>query len=125
MLAEIAEVRQVEGEGYRRWFTDPDFDLIVWYETAERSHVLGFQLCYDKRRRERCVTWRESGSVQHHLVDDGENPFSAKMTPVLVSDGIFDGPRVLDAFLRAAENVDEDLRRLVEHALLRDGSGES
>jgi len=32
MLVEHAHVRQIHGEGYRRWFADDYFDLIVWYD---------------------------------------------------------------------------------------------
>jgi hypothetical protein len=52
MLAEIRDVRQIPGEGFRRWFSDGDFDLIVWYAGGE---IAGFQLCYDKGRRERAL----------------------------------------------------------------------
>jgi len=31
MLSEIEHTRQIPNEGYRRWFTDESFDLIVWY----------------------------------------------------------------------------------------------
>ena len=34
MLIEFRDVRQVEGEGPRRWFFDDYFDLIVWYLEA-------------------------------------------------------------------------------------------
>jgi len=34
MLGEIRNVRQIEGEGTRRWFTDRYFDLIVWYDDS-------------------------------------------------------------------------------------------
>jgi hypothetical protein len=47
MLNEIANPRQIPGEGPRRWFTDSYFDLIVWYQGASSS-IAGFQLCYDK-----------------------------------------------------------------------------
>ena len=42
-------VRQIQGEGFRRWLTDEDFDLIIWYKN-----------------------------------DDGESPYTNKMTPILV-----------------------------------------
>jgi hypothetical protein len=117
MLGEIEEVRQIEGEGFRRWFADADFDLIVWYTDESRQHLDGFQLCYDKKSRERCVTWRNSGSYQHHRVDDGENPFQAKMTPVLVADGVFERDRVLEGFLDAATRVDREIVEVVRRAL--------
>ena len=117
MLGEIEGARQIEGEGFRRWFSDADFDLIVWYEDESCRNLTGFQLCYDKRSRERCITWKPGGSYQHHLVDDGEVPFSAKMTPVLVADGAFEQSRVLEQFTAAAEKVDPEIRDTVTAAL--------
>ena len=35
MLSELKETRQIEEEGFRRWFRDQDFDLILWYESEE------------------------------------------------------------------------------------------
>ncbi len=42
MIVEKKDARQIENEGFRRWFTDDFFDLIVWYENKE---ITGFQLC--------------------------------------------------------------------------------
>jgi len=36
MLREIRDVRQVSGEPMRRWFSDEDFDLIVWLDPEDR-----------------------------------------------------------------------------------------
>lgn len=71
MLREIYNPKQYSGEGFRRWFTDDYFDLIVWYKN-DRKTIDGFQLCYDKEHKERALTWRSSGSYVHTGVDDGE-----------------------------------------------------
>jgi hypothetical protein len=70
MLVEIRNTRQIEGEGFRRWFTDEFFDLIVWYD--EKRTLVGFQLCYDKEGRERALTWTREHGFQHNRIDDGE-----------------------------------------------------
>ena len=70
MLSEIRNARQVEGEGFRRWFTDDYFDLIVWYGNDRR--LIGFQLCYDKQERERALTWTLEHGFQHNRIDSGE-----------------------------------------------------
>ncbi|TFG59973.1 MAG: hypothetical protein E4H36_12870 [Spirochaetales bacterium] len=116
MLKENKNVSQVEGEGFRRWFMDDFFDLIVWYNN-EGGEIVGFQLCYDKTGNERALTWRKSGSTDHMRVDAGETPFQAKMTPVLVADGIFDSGLVLEKFLAASEPVGRDERDLVAGVL--------
>jgi hypothetical protein len=94
MLVERKNVRQIAGEGFRRWFSDEYFDLIVWYEDEPQSDftadaVAGFQLCYDKRGQERALSWRREGGFSHDLIDAGEIPGQADMSPVLKPGGEF------------------------------------
>ena len=114
MLRECTSVRQHAGEGYRRWFRDDRFDLIVWYEGGD---VAGFQLCYDTNGNERALTWYATGSYTHMKVDDGETPIGRKRSPVLVSDGSFDASRVLRDFEVAASEIDPDVAQLVRDRL--------
>ena len=98
MLREIAEVRQIEGEPLRRWFTDEHFDLVIW--TDARSDIVGFQLCYDKVDSERALTWRAGSGFSHNAVDSGESQAGRhKATPILVADGAFDALTVAAKFL--------------------------
>ncbi|MFP4363958.1 MAG: hypothetical protein ACLFR1_08810 [Spirochaetia bacterium] len=113
MLVENKGVRQIPGEGFRRWFTEQDMDLVVWYTDTSQEKINGFQLCYDKTGYERCLTWREGEKYAHDRVDSGEFPFSAKMSPVLMQDGYFASSEVADQFLTKAENIEEDLRNFV------------
>jgi len=117
MLSEIRNPRQIEGEGRRRWFTDRDFDLIVWYD---RPGVLsGFQLCYDKSGFERALTWRADGGYSHERVDDGETPGRPfKMSPMLVPDGVFAHNEVAKRFWEASAGLEAALRRFVHDRLL-------
>lgn len=117
MLAEIHPVRQIPGEGFRRWFTDQDLDLIVWYESDEQQEIHGFQLCYDKEVKERALTWRPGGGFSHHKVDSGEDPYSAKMSPVLSTDGTVDFRKVRSIFLGHAKEIDSALVAFVEKHL--------
>lgn len=109
MLREWQSVRQVPEDGYRRWFTDHDFDLIVWYPDETQKEISGFQLCYDKSRRERALTWKKSEGYLHNKVDDGDITFGSKRTPILVPDGTFARDRVRDLFVSAAKDVDSDI----------------
>ncbi len=109
MLSEIKDARQIEGEGFRRWFRDDEFDLIVWYEDEGADKIVGFQLCYDTNDRERALTWTAKHGYQHHKVDDGDLPYAAKMSPVLVADGAFDATHIWERFTGAATSIDADL----------------
>lgn len=104
MLNEIKNVKQFEDEGPRRWFNDDYFDLIVWY--SHEGEIEGFQLCYDKGHNERALTWRKTNGYSHDGIDDGEIAGEAKMTPVLVADGLFDKDSIGTRFLKAAKNID-------------------
>ena len=121
MLYELSDVRQVPREGFRRWFRNGYFDLIVWYDADPQGKPLGeptgFQLCYDRGRRERAVTWRRTGSFIHESVDDGEVR-GPKRTPVMTSAGRFDADKVLSRFERDSARIGNDIVELVRSALL-------
>lgn len=98
-LREIANVRQVQGESPRRWFTSGDLDLILWMGPRGQPH--GFQLCYGKKdRNERAVTWWPERGLTHSKVNDGEgSSLKVKGTPTLAPGGEFDAVGVLALFL--------------------------
>ena len=117
-LRELPDTRQVPGEPRRRWFHSPDLDLIVWF--GEGDTPVGFQLCYDKVRGERALTWREGRGYDHSAIDSGETgPAKYKSTPILVADGVFRTDRVLNEFLAASSAVPEGIRGYVSLMLER------
>ncbi|TVR58658.1 MAG: hypothetical protein EA426_09250 [Spirochaetaceae bacterium] len=118
MLAEVKKARQVAGEGFRRWFMDSELDLIVWYSDESQSQIDGFQFCYDKTTTEHAVTWRRGHGIVHHRVDDGELPFSAKMSPTLTADGTVDIPRIKQLFLENSIRLEPDLAEFVASRLM-------
>lgn len=123
MLREISAF-QVAGEPPRRWFWDPDFDLIVWLGQAQE--VLGFQLCYDKAREEHAVSWQPGSGLMHCRVDDGEaRPGRHKASPVLhpESEG-FDAPRVAREFLARSRRIESFIAGFVHRKLLEHSAAE-
>jgi len=117
MLTEIHNARQVEGEGFRRWFTDDYFDLIVWY--GDQGDMLGFQLCYDKLGKERALTWTHEHGFQHNRIDAGEVPGSPKMTPIVVSDGAFNRDPVAERFRSASTGIEASIAGFVYETVKR------
>jgi hypothetical protein len=116
MLTEYENVRQIRGEGHRRWFTDDFFDLIVWYTKpyGDRSHITGFQLCYDRTGYERAFTWTRNHGYSHEKIDTGESRFGGpKSTPILVADGIFDSASVRKRFRETSRSIDPAIAELV------------
>lgn len=112
MLKEAMHVMQVKGEPRRRWFDDEYFDLIIWFEPGEE--VFGFQLCYDRGRKPRALTWTRQHGYKHTGIDDGENSFgAAKASPVLIEDGLFDTGSVAKRFEAAAKDLPPEIAAFV------------
>ncbi len=110
MLGE-APKRPVRGDYDRKWIADDYFDLIVWYTSTDAIH--GFQLCYDKPRWERALTWISGTGFSHMEVDSGEQDPYANRTPVLVPDGSFPAEDVVLEFQRRARELPPELSQLV------------
>jgi len=106
-LSEFRNVRQVRAQGFRRWFVNNYFDLIVWYKDNKSSPV-GFQLCYDRDGTQRAITWTVEEGFSHTRIDSGDDVSGRglKMTPILVADGKFDAQIIHDLFAQAAATVD-------------------
>jgi hypothetical protein len=115
MLSEIRNPRQIPAEGFRRWFTDDYFDLIVWYDHKRR--LIGFQLCYDKQEQERALTWTRAHGFRHDRIDSGEGPGHSKMTPIIVADGAFDAGPVARRFREASANIEPGIASFVSARL--------
>jgi hypothetical protein len=112
MLREVQEVRQVPQEPRRRWFTDEDFDLIVWQD--EQAAIIAFQLTYDKTTDEHSLTWRAGEGYAHNRIDDGElEPAKYKSTPILVRDGEFDSSGIAERFQKASGRIDQGIATFV------------
>lgn len=126
MLIEASNVRQTPGDGARRrWFSDGQMDLIIWYGHA--SDIIGFQLCYESAHASKAITWQEGRGYLHCGIDDGEGRDGAsKQTPILVSDGAVEKDAVLAAFKAASVGIESAVRAFVVDKLARfpsDGTG--
>ena len=117
MLYEVKNVRQYKKDGFRRWFTDKDFDLIVWYDN--NKNISGFQLCYNKSEYERALTWTSSdNNFLHNKIDDGEIPGEFKRSPILIADGLFDKQKVANDFKESSNQIDQEISRFVYNKIL-------
>ena len=111
MLREL-NTRQNANDYFRRWFNDEIFDLFVWYDGDRRAPV-GFQLCYDKNRREGALTYLEGRGYTFNAVDAGEDSTWNGATPVLREGGAFPRARVLETFAARSQGIDAEVRRYV------------
>ncbi len=111
-MKELLNARQIAGEPRRRWFSSQDFDLIVWL--SEGQGFIGFELCYDKRGRERSLLWNLASGFSHMAVDNGEQrPGKFKSSPTLLPDGNFEAQRVCADFLAASGDLPAEVRDYV------------
>lgn len=112
MLKEEKRVRQIQDEPRRRWFCDDYFDLIVWFEPGEE--IFGFQLCYDRERNPRALTWTRRQGYRHNGIDNGEYVTgTTQVTPILVADGLFDAPSIADRLAAAAGELPQTVAAFV------------
>lgn len=112
LLREVLAVRQVAGEGRRRWFTSDAADLFVWYDTSEAP--TGFQFCYDKLTVEHALTWRRDTGFTHQRVDPGDWTGGIKGASVLAASTRWGAATVLARFRRVSGALPEDVRAFVD-----------
>lgn len=103
MLQELQNVRQVRGEGLRRWFVDDDLELILWYDFDNKLE--GFQICYDKLAGTRTITWKKI------TADTGGTK------SILVSDGPYNKARLSALVQRSTRSLEENLRSFILNRL--------
>ena len=113
MLKEIKKVAQKKNDsGHRRWFTDENLDLIVWY--TYQNEIIGFQLCYDKKQNEHSITWDNKNEFNHNRIHSGEEAGGKlKQSPILVADGVFPQKRVFDLFLKNCKQLEFEIANFV------------
>ena len=117
-MHELQNVRQIPGEGLRRWFSDSEMDLIIWEN--HHGNIQNFQLCYGKGIDEHAFTWRRSNSYSHEKVDDGERTkMGHKSTPILVPDGKFDPAALANFFAARSQKIDSKTSEFVGSALIQ------
>ena len=112
MLREMTKVSQVPGEPRRRWFSSNAFDLIVWLDGA--GGIGGFQLCYDRERDEKVLTWKAPDGYSHMAVDDGEGRAGRhKASPILVPGKAFQPGALEENFRKEAAELPHEIVELV------------
>jgi hypothetical protein len=108
MLTEIVNLSDTSPGLRRRWFTDADMDLYVWYD--RHNQPVEFQLCYDKRSEERALAWDSETGLSHHHVDTGEaRPDNAKQTALMLENTSPDINRAKALFSQSGQTLDHNL----------------
>jgi hypothetical protein len=112
VLSELERVPQEQRRsGYRRWFSDDELDLIVWY--SDSGEVSGFQLCYDLKGLERAFTWREGAGLMHTAVDTGDDSPLHNHSPILVSCPVVSLEKVIAEFGARSQTLDPPIATFI------------
>lgn len=120
MLKDIQNVRQINGESRRQWFSSPSLDLIVWRDTA--GGIGAFQFCYDKGGREKAFSWTWPDQSSHDFLDDGEEGGADyKRSPILKDSCPCDVESMIRTLLEQAEQVPSTLTQFVVAVMRRYG----
>jgi len=114
MLREI-ELKEGAADTGRRWFTDDYFELILWLDEKQRPQ--SFQLCYDRSRNERALTWSRASGLRHVTVDPGESSPLKNRAPILREGGVFDKEDILRRFESASALVPQTIAAFVKERI--------
>lgn len=108
-LLEIKDVRQRSEEGYRRWFSNDSFDLILWYKDSGEE-IKGLQFCYGKPYAERAFTWEKSYRSSHYISEKTDLGSSAG---ILWGDAGRIPQGEIENFKETSSDIGEELETLV------------
>ncbi|HZG50736.1 MAG TPA: hypothetical protein VEZ40_01250 [Pyrinomonadaceae bacterium] len=115
MLREIRNVKEIAGQGARRWFNDERLDLFVWYDAGGR--ILGFQLCFDKDTPdELALTFTENAgySLDHVAAEASVCDLGS---PVLARGGEFSRRQLLEQLCERGEVLERPLYEYLREKL--------
>ena len=117
MLREIRNVKQIPGQGPRRWFNDEHLDLFVWYDAGGRP--IGFQLCFDKdTRAERALTFTEDEGYSLYYVT-AETSVCDMGSAVLMRGGDFSCGQLIAQLCERGASLERSLYEYLREKLER------
>lgn len=113
-IKENLEVRQRDNEGWRRWFVNDFFDIILWYSKKD-GELIGFQVCYGRGTADERAYTYEFSSQSHHFVAEGQKPNSlGKLgTAILTGHAGRIPQHVLDKLVDEAGDLPSNMLRLI------------
>ena len=120
MFKEIKNVRQNDGEPFRRIFNSEKFYLIIWFN-KELDEVSGFQLLFEYDDEKRSIAWQEESSLSFNIVDDGERgPQRHKMAPIMISTDMDINECIINELKKECKNMEFYIVDKIIGEILRD-----
>ena len=75
--------------------------------------MLNFQLCYDRLKQERVISWDYDRGFAHHHIDDGEYSPHKNMSPVFSQEGRFAHNEAMPKFIESSSQIDKKIRSFI------------
>ncbi|MFT5319860.1 MAG: hypothetical protein ACI8RA_003146 [Chlamydiales bacterium] len=115
MLVELKDIRQNDGEPFRRIFNGFKMYLILWNETEK---LVAFQINYTEESETLSLTWDSEKGFSHKVIEEGENrPFRHKMSQMLLTERPLVKQKLIETFSKESENLELSEKHLVLHQL--------
>lgn len=116
-MTENTSVRQRPEEGFRRWFLNDFFDVILWYD-REGGTLTGYQVCYGKNQLGERAFSRFGDKIGHHLVSSRSTEAELRgiQSAILHDDGGILTGQLIQDLVSCAENLPDS----VLETILRD-----
>ena len=117
MLQEIASTHRTNQVKPKRWFTDSNMDLFVWFKN---QRPVCFQLGYKKDQQEYAINWHIKTGYKHNLIKPELRHIKYRKSSIHSSECKFDAAFTARAFLQASNLIEASLAdfifaRLVEY----------
>ena len=119
MLQEIASTHRANHRKSKRWFTDSNMDLFIWFKN---QRPVCFQLSYNKRQHEYSISWHVDVGLGHSLIKPEERHTKYHMPGSASSESKrqFNSTCIARDFLQASNYIQTSLAdfifaRLIEY----------
>ncbi len=119
MLQEIASTHRINHRKLKRWFTDSDMDLFIWFKN---QRPVCFQLSYNKRQHEHSISWHIDAGFSHSLIKPEKRHIKYRTPPAASSECEcnFNPMSTARDFLQASDCIETTLAdfifaRLIEY----------
>ena len=108
MLQEIASTHRTGNRKPKRWFTDSNMDLFVWFKN---QRPVCFQFSYNKLQQEHSISWHVESGFSHTMINSG-NRHTKYSAPSMTSSEHhhhFDATIIAREFLQASNHITASL----------------
>lgn len=117
MLQEISSTHRSSHHRSKRWFTDSNMDLFIWFEYKV---LICFQLSYNKQQQETSLGWHIETGFTHSLVKATKYHTIQGARATTLSEGEcgHDAAAIAREFLQASDQIEVTLADFIFARLL-------